>query len=126
MLKVDMCVKTVLTVIAIPLVVAITFSPMLNASAEAGRAGPFGFEAGMSVEEVKKMVGEENVTRMEEWEGDVFRIGIVPRPHPLFESYLLYFCPKRGLVKLIAMSKPIHTSVYGTELKKRFEITIKK
>ena len=118
MRKVDVYVKIVPAVIIILLVAAVVFEPILSASVEVGRTGPFGFEAEMSLEEVKRMVGEENVERVEK---DNFRVKVIPRPHPLFKSYTLTVCLKRGIVGLEAISKPIHTSIYGIELKREFE-----
>ena len=42
------------------------------------------------------------------------------KPNPLFESYLLYITPDKGLVKIAALGKDIHTNSFGAEVHDEF------
>ncbi len=77
-------------------------------------AGPFGFQVGMTIDEIKRVIGKGSVTK-----GDVniYISTKAPKGHSLFESFLLTIDPTKGLVRLEAYSSTIVTSVYGRELK---------
>jgi hypothetical protein len=78
---------------------------------------PFGFRPGSSRSEVITLLGASNVeVRDTGW----CLTKKAPKPHPLFENYRLLFSPKRGLVKMFAMSQNIPTSPYGAELTEMF------
>jgi hypothetical protein len=82
-------------------------------------AGPFGFEYGMTKDAVIKLVGKDAV---KEDKGDTLILRTAPRPHELFESYIVIISPERGLLKVLASSQDINTSRYGDEIKAQFEI----
>lgn len=81
-------------------------------------AGPFGFERGMTKEQIMKLLGAGSLIKAD---GNVYTFSKVPKPHPLFEEYVLIISPTEGLLKVAAISKDIETSVYGEELKASFE-----
>ena len=86
------------------------------------KAGPFGFEAGMTLQQVYDAVGRENVTEDSAhpyW----YTTRTAPHPDGLFESYDLHIHPEIGLVKIRAALKDIETNVYGSELKETFKRT---
>jgi hypothetical protein len=96
---------------------------------QAFAAGPFGFECGMTKEQVVKLVGQGAVKHIN-WElaqesgisnqNDMLMLSTAPKPHKDFGEYLLLFAPKLGLVKLVAIGKPVPTSRYGDDLKNFF------
>jgi hypothetical protein len=79
--------------------------------------GPFGFEPGMTKARVLELVGKEAVRKDDE---DSLVLTTAPQPHTVFETYVLLFSPQKGLVKILAVSKDIRTSVYGDEVKQSF------
>ena len=83
-------------------------------------AGPFGFERGMTKEQVIALVGQRAVEKVED---DQLVLKTAPRPHPDFNTYIVMISPERGLVKFSAVGKIIHTSRYGEEVKSAFDET---
>jgi hypothetical protein len=81
-------------------------------------AGPFGFDYGMTKEQVIAKVGKDAVLKDQ---GYFLRVSEAPKPDSSFEAYLLLISPKKGLLKIIATGKTIDTSVYGTELQVGFK-----
>lgn len=77
-------------------------------------AGPFGLEMGSSLTDLKKQIPlkPENT--------GLYTTQSVPTPHPDFQSYNLIISPNHGLCKIIALSKNISTSIYGSELINKF------
>jgi hypothetical protein len=78
--------------------------------------GPFGFERGMTVEQVTKLLGKpvkDNPNGSVTWD-------TAPKPYPAFEAYLLTFSPKDGLLKVIAIGKDIQTGENGSQLKSAY------
>jgi hypothetical protein len=80
-------------------------------------AGSFGFEAGMSKDQVLRLVGQSAV---KEVDGDRLVLTTAPTPHASFEYYVLWVSPERGLVKVGALGKNIKTSRYGDEITSAF------
>jgi hypothetical protein len=78
-------------------------------------AGPFGLEMGMSLEKIKEISEVDPIGK-----GDDVYIITPPKPHDLFELYLIKINIDTGLYYLKAASKDIETSSYGTELKSTF------
>ena len=78
-------------------------------------AGPFGLNKGDSLSALKPLGLEPAKS------AGFYYAKSVPSPHPQFSFYGLGITPEEGLCKIIAISKPIETSVYGSELKDRFE-----
>lgn len=87
-------------------------------------AGPFGFEYGMTQEQVVKLVGRTAVKEIKPVDGSpdivLVELNTAPKPHPLFESYLLYITPDKGLMKISALGKDVQTNPFGTELHDQF------
>ncbi len=79
-------------------------------------AGPFGFEMGMTIEQVRRVVKLEPV----DGKGR-FLARTAPKPHPAFEAYALAFSPTTGLAKVIALGKDIETKDTGLELRRAFD-----
>jgi hypothetical protein len=77
-------------------------------------AGPFGFNYGMTKDQVIAIVGSHNVIKNE---GILLRVTSAPKPDDDFEAYLLLISPDKGLLKIIAAGKTIDTSGSGTELR---------
>jgi len=77
-------------------------------------AGPFGFDYGMTKDQVITMVGKDNVLKNE---GFLLRVSSAPKPDDKFETYILLISPEKGLLKIIATGKTIGTSEFGTELR---------
>lgn len=81
-------------------------------------AAPFGFEYGMSKEQIIKLLGSESLVKVD---GDTYQFSKAPKPNDAFEFYMLTISPEKGLLKVAAVSKDIDTSVYGEELVRQFE-----
>ena len=83
------------------------------------KSGPFGFEAGMTKEQIIKIVGD---SAIKESKGDIFILTNAPQAHSDFESYALKISPENGLLKIIAMGKNIiNTNGHGNELKSAYK-----
>lgn len=76
-------------------------------------AGPFGLEMGMSLQ----AIGGEP----EKLGSGKYRLTNVPKPHSAFEAYIVQVAPKSGLCWVKAIGEDIPTSVFGTQLKSKFE-----
>lgn len=80
-------------------------------------SGPFGFDIGMTYEEVKAAC---NGNELEFISDD--RYFVKPKKsHPIFEKYIVWISNDYGLYYIKAISYDIHTSNYGTEVKNRFD-----
>ena len=87
----------------------------LNKSGEG--KGPFGFDIGMTYEQVKKAC---NGTELEHISDD--RYYVKPKKsHPLFEKYIVWISDEYGLYYIKAISHDIYSSEYGTEVKREFD-----
>jgi len=79
-------------------------------------AAPFGIEMGMTLEQLKQM--GVNPVLLSDGSG---RYYITPiKQHPDFERYIVNISPTYGVYRLLAISKIIPTSSFGTELKNKF------
>lgn len=87
-------------------------------------AGPFGFEYGMTKDQVIAAVGKDKVINTENYkvrnESYILRVASAPKPDDRFETYMLIISPEQGLLKIIATGKTIDTSEVGTELRVNF------
>lgn len=90
---------------------------ILKPTTEFRKAGPFGFDPGMTKQQIIDELGQNAI---KEAKGDVLTLDNAPRPYAGFEEYVLVIDPKRGLVKLDAVGVDISTSIYGDELKNAF------
>ena len=90
---------------------------IMIASISSAFAGPFGLEMGMNHDEITKACGGIRPEKM----GNDDRYLISPtKSHPDFEEYIAWVDGNKGLYYLKTISKPIHTSKYGNELKSDF------
>ncbi len=78
-------------------------------------AAPFGLKMGMTIEEIAEQCEEEPSFV----DDDIYMIKPVKR-HPVFEYYAVYVNEKSGLYQIRAISSPITTNKYGTELQNAF------
>jgi hypothetical protein len=109
-------------------VVAKTSPPLPeDSSYEKGRtyaqgqsAGPFGFEKGMTREQIIALVGK-NTVKASGTHDDTLEVATAPKPHSAFESYFLVISPNKGLLKVIAMGKTIATGDSGAEIRSAFD-----
>jgi hypothetical protein len=84
--------------------------------------GPFGFEKGMTVQQVISLVGAGAIKSRK---ADHLVVTTAPKPHSAFEEYSLAFSPKEGLLKVVAIGKDIETDGYGLELQNAFADMVK-
>jgi hypothetical protein len=82
------------------------------------KSGPFGFEAGMTKEQIIKIVGDGAV---KEIIGDTLLLTNVLNADRDYESYALKISPENGLLKIVAMGKEINTNGFGNELKSAYK-----
>jgi hypothetical protein len=80
-------------------------------------AGPFGFDYGMTKEQIIKIVGKDAVIKDQ---GFILRVIKAPEADSKFEAYTLFISPDKGLLKIIAAGQTIDSSVYGTEVQVGF------
>lgn len=80
-------------------------------------SGPFGFDIGMTYEEVKVACGGSEPEYISD-----DRYYVKPKKaHPTFEKYIVWISREYGLYYIKAISYDIHTSNYGIEVKNRFK-----
>ncbi len=80
-------------------------------------AGPFGFNYGMTKDQIIAIVGKDAVIKDQ---GFVLRVVKAPEADNRFEAYSLIISPDKGLLKIIAAGQTIDTSQYGTEVQVGF------
>ena len=78
-------------------------------------AAPFGLKMGMTIEQIAAECEEEP----QYVKDDIYMITPKKR-HPVFEYYAVYVNDKTGLYQIRAISEPISTNKYGTELQNAF------
>ena len=78
-------------------------------------AAPFGLKMGMTIEEIAEQCEEEPSFVKD----DIYLVKPV-KSHPLFEYYAVYISEKTGLYQIRAISAPITSNRFGTELKNAF------
>jgi len=79
--------------------------------------GPFGFEKGMTKEQVIKLVGPTVVIKNAD---DKLNLKTAPHPHPAFEEYDLLFSPTQGLLKVVAIGVDVQTNPFGDRIQSAF------
>ena len=80
-------------------------------------SGPFGFDIGMTYDEVKAACGG---TELEHISDE--RYFVKPKKsHPLFEKYIVWISNEYGLYYIKGISRDIITSSYGTEVRNQFD-----
>ena len=78
-------------------------------------AAPFGLKMGMTIDEIAEQCEEEPSFI----EDDIYLIKPI-KSHPLFDYYAVYINEKTGLYQIRAISAPITSNKFGTELKNAF------
>lgn len=92
-----------------------TFISLMQGTAHA-QDGPFGLSMGMTLEQVQRL------SKLKpEKEPYVYTTTSLPNGHPQVESYTFLITPQHGLCKINALTFDIKTSIYGGELKGRFD-----
>lgn len=76
---------------------------------------PFGLKMGMTIDEISEQCEEE----LSFVKDDIYLVKPIKK-HPLFDYYAVYVNKKAGLYHIRAISAPITTNKYGTELKNAF------
>lgn len=92
----------------------LTLAVFLISISAAATAGPFGLNMGTSLTELSKQM------KLKPEKLALYSTSSVPKAHSDFNDYRLVITPAHGLCKIIAWSKVISTSVYGTELVNKF------
>ncbi|MDO8369135.1 MAG: hypothetical protein Q7S71_00170 [Candidatus Nitrotoga sp.] len=77
-------------------------------------AGPFGLEMGTPLSELSKIMTLKPDVPY------IYSTPLVPKLHPDFDTYQLVVTPNQGLCKVLAYSRLIKTSAYGSELVSKF------
>lgn len=78
-------------------------------------AAPFGLKMGMTIEQIADECEEEP----QHVKDDIYMV-IPKKRHPVFEYYAVYVNEKTGLYQIRAISEPISTNKYGTDLQNAF------
>jgi len=81
--------------------------------------GPFGFERGMTREQIIKLVGSDAVDK--EHSNPELMIVKTAALNPHFQMYGLFFSPTQGLLKIAASGNDIETGDAGFELRTEFK-----
>jgi len=83
------------------------------------QTGPFGFEKGMTPQQVIHLLGKPARS-----DGDQLMFDKAPKPHAGYGIYSLTFAPKEGLLRVIAGGHFIETDDHGTELRSAYQNTV--
>jgi hypothetical protein len=78
------------------------------------QAGPFGLDMGMTAAQL-------GVSAKDQIAAGKYSTRKVPKPHSMFEAYVLQVAPSTGLCYIKAAGKNITVNVYGTELQAQFD-----
>jgi hypothetical protein len=78
---------------------------------------PFGFEMGMTREQIIKLVGQNAVQKDQD---DALALTTAPTPHPDFDAYIVYISPAHGVLKVVATSTTISVNDEGDQLTTEF------
>lgn len=81
--------------------------------------GPLGFAAGLSKDEIEAMTGA-TLSLIDEKQS-LYGLEKSPKPNSSFVQFALVVSPTAGLCQIRAISKDIHTSRFGYELKSSFD-----
>ncbi len=85
-------------------------------------AGPFGFERGMTREQITQLVGKGTPSAKNP--RVVLTVTSAPNPNPAFEKYVLFISPTQGLLKVVAVGVTIQTGDTGSELQSGFSAIV--
>ena len=88
--------------------------------------GPFGFQKGMTRQQVIQLVGSGAIKpRDSDSPPELMVLTTAPKPHSAYHDYALYFSPTMGLLKVAAQGDIMHSDDYGIEIQRAFEETVK-
>ncbi len=88
---------------------------LVSISATSSIAGPLGLDMGMPYDTLVKSM------KLKQIKPFLYGTPSLPKGHSDFDDYRLLITPQHGLCKVVALSKAIPTSVFGEELKDKFE-----
>lgn len=91
---------------------------MLAASSLA--QGPFGFQRGMTKEQILAAAGTKAVDKGRS-KDDSIVIDTAPKPHPDVDAYILFISPKEGLLKVVAISKGVPANGFGDRVRDMYK-----
>jgi hypothetical protein len=100
------------------LLFVLSVSIMPARSQEAAKTGPFGFYFGETREQVLAEVGPKAV---KDSKANSLGVTTAPKPYPGIEEYVLFFSPKSGLLKIVALGEDIDTNDSGDQLQSAFK-----
>ncbi len=103
------------------LCIAFMLLVMVGASIPSWAAGPFGFEYGMSKDQVADLIGKHAIRQYSRKTPNLYMATTAPNPHPAFGAYFLIITPEKGLIKISAISFDIKTDSSGEAVKGRFQ-----
>jgi hypothetical protein len=82
---------------------------------------PFGFDKGMTREQIIEIVGKNAIAKdKNDLPNNRLTLTTAPKAHPAFKSYVLYISPTEGLLRVVAVGNPVTTDTYGSELQKAY------
>jgi hypothetical protein len=86
-------------------------------------AASFGFERGMTPEQVTRLVGPSAITNTmpDQLGGVQYTLSTAPSPHREFEQYVLVFSKDSGLLRVVAIGKNFQTSSDGLQLRDHYD-----
>ena len=116
--------KSLLTLSILFVCIPIRGVAQAGAAKTNGMSGPFGFDKGMTRAQVISLVGEGAVDTVHS-RGDLVWLNNAPKPHPAFDSYLLFFSPGHGLVKVMGSGRTLDVEDDGLSLREAFDEIVK-
>ena len=87
------------------------------------QTGPFGFEKGMTREQIIALVGQKNINTATS-KGEILSVKTAPKPNPAFAAYMLMISPKEGLVRVAAVGPAMQASDDGSQLKTSYDAVL--
>jgi hypothetical protein len=86
-------------------------------------AATFGFERGMTPEQVTNLVGAAAITNTmpDQLGGVQYTLSTAPSPHREFQQYVLVFSKESGLLRVVAIGKNLETSSDGLQLRDHYD-----
>ncbi len=89
-----------------------------------GQSGPFGFEKGMTKAQIISLVGQKAVDKRNS-AGDRLVVMTAPKANAAFATYMLLVSPTEGLLRVVALGRPIMAGDDGAELKSAYQDLLK-
>ncbi len=85
--------------------------------------GPFGFQRGMTREQIINLVGKDAVDTKHS-QDEFLHVTAVPKPNRAFDSYLMVVSPTEGLLRLVAFGVAVKSGDNGAELRAAFDAVV--